>query len=61
MSKESPEVKDMSVGVTNVVSKESPEATKPDFSIGHSIVSGRTNAQKIQAKKRSRDEEIMSR
>ncbi len=42
----------MSVGVTNVVSKESSEATKPDFSIGHSIVSGRTNAQKIQAKKK---------
>ncbi len=34
------------------MSKESPGAKNPDPSIGHSVVSGRTNAQKIQAKKK---------
>jgi hypothetical protein len=34
------------------VSKESPGAKNPDPSTGHSVVSGRTNAQKIEAKKK---------
>jgi hypothetical protein len=46
-------------GSVDVVSKESPGTENPDPLTDHSVVLGRTNAQKIQAKKKTRDGEIM--